>query len=183
MLFRSRAAAEVAEKQAEMKSLQTEIAKVLQGRAVDPDLANRQRIAQLSAKVGEVERRIAAEQAKFTAPEQMKTVVQELLARNRRIKLVDMKTLPLTTIAAAREQEGRAPAAAPGAADRQVYRHGIELTVSGGYLDLLGYVADLEKLPTQLYWGSLELAAGDSPTLLLKLTVYTLSLDKSWMSV
>ena len=176
------AAGQIAQKQAEMKGLEEQMVKLVQARGADPDLANRQRAAQLNAKIGGAEQRVAAEQAKFTAPEQMRVVVEELLARNRRVKLIDMKTLPATTIADTRAQEGR-PAPSPSSADRQVYRHGIELTVSGAYLDLLGYVSDLEKLPTQLYWGSLDLSAADYPRLTVKLTVYTLSLDKSWMSV
>ena len=55
--------------------------------------------------------------------------------------------------------------------------------MSGSYLDLLAYMRDLEKLPTQLYWGSLELDASAYPSVWMKLTVYTLSLDPAWLSV
>jgi MSHA biogenesis protein MshJ len=48
---------------------------------------------------------------------------------------------------------------------------------------LLAYVRDLEQLPTQLYWASLELDAADYPKVAMKLTVYTLSLDRAWLNV
>ena len=59
----------------------------------------------------------------------------------------------------------------------------MELTVSGAYLDLYAYVKQLEGLPTRLYWRKADLAAGDYRKVVLKLTVYTLSFDRSWMSV
>jgi len=38
-------------------------------------------------------------------------------------------------------------------------------------------------MPTQLYWSALELDATRYPRSTLKLVVYTLSLDKRWLSV
>jgi MSHA biogenesis protein MshJ len=69
------------------------------------------------------------------------------------------------------------------APERLVYRHGIEITVTGAYLDLLGYLADLERLPTQLYWSSLEIDASRYPRHTMRLVVYTLSLDRAWLNV
>ena len=47
---------------------------------------------------------------------------------------------------------------------------------------LLGYLSELERLPTQLYWSTLGIE-GQYPTVTLKVTVYTLSLDRAWLSV
>ena len=41
----------------------------------------------------------------------------------------------------------------------------------------------LERLPTQIYWGRAELAVTDYPSSTLKLTVYTVSLDRAWLIV
>ena len=73
-------------------------------------------------------------------------------------------------------EKGRAP-------DKLIFRHGVELTVSGTYPDLYAYLAGLEKLPTQLYWGRADLSVSTHPVTTLKLTVYTLSLDPAWMLV
>ena len=71
--------------------------------------------------------------------------------------------------------------ATPG--ERLIYRHGMELTVSGGYLELLRYLEQLEGLPTQLYWTALDLNAASYPSHRMKIVVYTLSLDRSWLNV
>lgn len=180
-----RIAGELAQRQAELRGVQEQIGKLVQAREADPDKEVRGRIAQLRTRIEQAEGRIAVEQARFTAPDQMKRVVEELLSRNRRIKLVDMKTLQAVPIADSREQESRSgsPAKPAAAAERQVFRHAMEITVAGSYLDVLAYVSQLERLPTQLYWASIDLSVSDYPILTAKLKVYTLSLDKAWMSV
>lgn len=180
-----RIAGELAQHQAELKAVQEQIGKLVQAREADPDKEVRGRIAQLRTRIEQAEGRIAVEQARFTAPDQMKRVVEELLSRNRRIKLVDMKTLQAVPIADSREQESRqgTPPKPGAAAERQVFRHAMEVTVVGSYLDVLAYVSQLERLPTQLYWASIDLSVSEYPILTAKLKVYTLSLDKAWMSV
>jgi MSHA biogenesis protein MshJ len=64
-----------------------------------------------------------------------------------------------------------------------LFRHGIELTVSGAYLDLYEYLRTLERLPAQLYWGRAELSVSEYPSITLKLTLYTVSFDRAWLTV
>jgi MSHA biogenesis protein MshJ len=176
---------DIAQRQGEIRALQDEISKLLQARQQDPDRVNRTRLAVLQTSLADANARISAEERKFTAPAQMREVIKELLGHNHRIKLVGMKTLPVSSISEDRGAEAQAPklAAKPQAAERVVFRHGIELTVSGSYLDLLAYIVELEKLPSQLYWGALELDAAQYPNLQLKLTLFTLSLDPAWLNV
>ena len=186
-----RLSATVMQRQAELRSIEAQITAIATSRAADPDRPLRERLAEVRKQLGEIEAQIAAEERKFTAPEQMKIVIEEMLARNRAVQLVAMKTLPTSTLAEARAQAGKPQAPAPGkphaeptaAGERLVYRHGIEVTVAGRYLDLLSYVRDLEHLRTQLYWSSLEIDATRYPRHTMRIVVYTLSLDPAWLNV
>ena len=180
-----RLSGELAQRQAAMKAIQEQVTKLGRAREADPDRANRERLAALRAQLSKLNSTIAAEQRKFTAPDRMRAVLEGLLARNNRVHLVALKTLPVSSIseeraaAAGQSGAGTAPATSAG---RLIFRHGVELTVSGAYLDVLGYLSELERLPTQLYWNALGLE-GDYPTVTVKMTVYTLSLDRAWLSV
>lgn len=178
-----RLASGLAQKQAEMKALEDQVVKLIGARGADPDREAKKRLAEVRAELAQVEAGIGAEERKFTAPAQMRGVIEGLLGRNRAVALQSLKTLPVTSIAESRAATGEAKPPPAAAADRLIFRHGIELTVSGSYLDLLGYVRDLERLPTQLYWGALEIDAAAYPKVLMKLTVYTLSLDRAWLNV
>ena len=159
------------QKQSEMRALDAQVQGLLAARAQDPDRARRERLAQLAGQVKELESSINAEERRFTRPAQMRGVVEGVLGRARGVELVELKTLAVTTLSAKESK------------DRVIYRHGLELTVAGSYLDLLAYLRALEALPTQLYWGALSIDASKYPQVLMKLTVYTLSLERAWLIV
>jgi MSHA biogenesis protein MshJ len=80
----------------------------------------------------------------------------------------------------------KAPATAPGVSPKPgslLYRHGVEVTVRGSYMDMIDYMNALETLPTQLFWGGARLEVEDYPTARLTLTMYTLSLDSKWLKL
>lgn len=163
---------EVARRQTELSMLQAQLQAMARSGETRPDDANRTRLAGLQRQLVQLDEQIGDAASRFTSPQRMREVLQEILARNPRLQLVDLKTLPVDLF-------GHSDARGP----RPIYRHAFELTVSGAYLDLYAYLRQLEGLPTRLYWRKAELAAGDYPKVVLRLTVYTLSFDPSWMSV
>jgi MSHA biogenesis protein MshJ len=64
-----------------------------------------------------------------------------------------------------------------------LYRHGVEIVLQGSYMDMVAYMAALEALPVQLFWGKASLDAQQYPNSRLTLTLYTLSLDQKWMKL
>jgi MSHA biogenesis protein MshJ len=163
---------EVARRQTELAMLQTQLQAMARTGEMRPDDANRAKLEGLQRDIAQLDQQIAEAASRFTSPRHMRDVLQQVLARNSRLQLVDLKTLPVDLF-------GNSDARGP----RPIYRHAFELTVSGAYLDLYAYLRQLEGLPTRLYWRKADLAAGDYPKAVLKLTVYTLSFDRSWMSV
>ena len=166
-----RLGAELAQRQGELRTVQAELQRMGRARAADPDARNRARAAELRAELAAFDAKIAAEQRRFTSPQRMRTVLEEMLGRDRRLRLVDLKTLPITDLSSR------------GQAGRRVFRHGVELTLAGGYLDLHAYLKALEGLSTQLYWGRADMSVSEYPVATLKLTVYTLSFDQAWLVV
>lgn len=164
--------AEIAKEQKELAALQADLQRLVEGNTIDPDAANRRREVMLREDLRQLNARIAEEQRRFTPPDRMRRVLEELLEKNRNLWLVDLKTLPATPVA------GHRPGAQGG-----MYRHGMELTVRGTYGELYEYLRTLENLPNQLYWGGADLAVDAHPLLTLKLTVYTLSFDRAWLIV
>jgi MSHA biogenesis protein MshJ len=189
-----RLSGEVALRQGEIKKMQEQLQKLALARQADPDQLNRRQIETLRRQITEVEAKLNEEQRKFAPPDRIGALLEEMLSRNRRLQLVDMRTLPVAALgqggalekpapqapAAEKPAAGKPPASGPGG---PIYRHGVEITVRGTYLELLAYLRDLEKLPNQMYWGKLELAVAAHPQVTLKLSVYTLSLDLAWLIV
>jgi MSHA biogenesis protein MshJ len=160
--------------QQELVGLQTGLQSMLKGGSRDIDSANRAREAAARDELARANAKIVQEQRRFTPSDRMRGVLAEMLERNKRLALIDLKTLPVAPLTTA----PAGPGANPG-----LFRHGIELTVSGSYADLYEYLRMLEGLPTQLYWGNAELAVAEYPSVTLKLTVYTVSFDRAWLIV
>ncbi|MFZ2853525.1 MAG: hypothetical protein WAZ34_05360, partial [Rhodocyclaceae bacterium] len=64
-----------------------------------------------------------------------------------------------------------------------LFKHGIEIQLEGSYADLAAYLARLEKAEVKLLWSDVSMSSEQYPKLLLKLTVFTLSLDRTWLTV
>lgn len=163
---------DVVQRERELRTVQSELQRLARMQTADPDAQNRTRAMELRAELAALDAKIASEQKRFTSPQRMRAVLEEMLERDKRLRLVDLKTLPITDLSASQGQAGR-----------RVFRHGVELTLAGGYLDLHAYLKALEGLSTQLYWGRAEMSVTGYPVATLKLTVYTLSFDQAWMVV
>jgi MSHA biogenesis protein MshJ len=170
---------EVAERHGEIRKMQEQLQAMALARQADPDQVNRRKLEALRRQGAAAAAKLTEEQRKFAPPERIGALLEEMLSRNRRLQLVDMRTLP----AAALGPGGAAQKPAAPSAGSPIYRHGVEITVSGTYLDLLAYLRDLEKLPNQMYWGKLDLSVTAHPKVSLKLSVYTLSMDLAWLIV
>ncbi|VXB06703.1 hypothetical protein [Massilia sp. 9I] len=191
-----------------MMGIDAEIAAKVAAYQVDPDAPARARleaVKQESARIGDA---LLAMQNGLVAPERMAPLVDAILRANGRLQLVSMRTLPVETIsgraatapattvtalpavAAVGAAVGAAPVApaAPNANEHDkpadvLYRHGVEVTVRGNYLDMVDYMSALEAMPTRLFWGKAQLDVEEYPASRLTLTLYTLSLDRNWMKL
>lgn len=178
-----RLSADISRQQTTLAQVQAQSAELMRAAAQDPDTAGRARIDALKAQLAQFDAELRGVQQGLVPPTRMTRVLEDVLTRNSRVRLVKLKTLPVTALVD-REAKGEpVRAATPGGADRLVYKHGIELTLEGGYLDLLDYLTRLEKLPWQMFWARTGIDALQYPRVQLTVTLYTLSLDEAWLVV
>jgi MSHA biogenesis protein MshJ len=100
----------------------------------------------------------------------------------RRLRLISLKTQAPQSVLrekeAVKEADGK-----PVERSFDLYRHGVEIRLEGSYGQLQAYLAQLEKLPQRLLWGQLNYRVIDYPRAEMTLTVYTLSPDKTWLTL
>ena len=169
----------ITQQQNSIAAIESQIDARARGSTIDPDAANRQRLEELAAETDKLGADLRAMQQSLVLPQQVVPLLERMLRANGRLRLVSLRTLPVTGMA------GSAPAsAAPGhAAQELVYRHGVELTLEGSYGDMVDYLVALQALPVRVIWGKAQLDASAYPASRLTLAVYTLSLDPDWMKL
>jgi len=187
---RKRLVPETQNDQSEAAKMAAQVQALVRDQAVDPDVVLKSRLADLAARQAALQRQIDAQSAELVPPEKMPAVLEKILANNPRLQLIEVKTLPRTLItveAASGQGQGQAREAKPGAKDEkkpvEIYRHSVEVTMRGSYLDLLAYLKEIESLPVRMFWDKLKLSVTTYPTVTMRLVVYTISLDKAWLTV
>ena len=175
---RNQLSAQIAQQEEETRAILARIHTLIRPEAEDRDALNRARLKSLRAQMEQLDRQFEQQQKQFVAPEKMALLLEELIAKNRNLKLMSLRNLPPTSLSdAAGGAQGRT------AGPRAVFRHAVELKLSGSYFDLLNYVDALEHMPQQVFWEAFELRAAQYPQSVLTLTIYTLSQDRSWLTV
>jgi MSHA biogenesis protein MshJ len=128
----------------------------------DPNRLARDELQALAAQLRAAQEALAEQSRALVAPSQMASLLEELLLRSLASEAV----------------KGSAPNA--GAV---LYRHGLELEVEGSWTDLQRYLESVEHAPKRLLWDRMELQAQRHPLVGMKLVLYTLSTDPSWLQL
>lgn len=169
----------VVQQQEKMKETQAQLNDMLTARQLSKYSPQRERIRQLHEQIAQGDAFLNNTRDKLVPPEKMAHLLEDVLSSNTRLQLVALNTLPVTLFS-----EPTADAAKnPSMQEKQIFKHGVQITVRGSYADLLQYLASLEKMPTQMFWGMAKLNVVQFPSSELTLTLYTLSLDKTWLQV
>lgn len=174
---------EVNQQQTQVQKLRVQIEDTLSAGRVDPDAATRVRLAALNQKLEQSRAALQSVQQSLVPADKMARLLEDVLKQNRNLKLVSVKTLPVSGVlempadAAPSKSEEKSPAGPA------IYKHGVEITVSGSYAELTQYLDTMEKLPWRMIWGKAEMRVEEYPLVTLTITLYTLSMDKTWLSV
>jgi len=181
---------QIEQQQAASAAIDAEITARVEGSRIDPDAQSRTRLNTMQQEMGQLGSELLALEHGLVPPERMGPLVEGILRANGRLKLVSMRTLPAepltapgATAATAAPAAPATPAAAAGGDVPLLYRHGVEVTVRGNYLDMVDYMSTLDAMPTRMFWGRAQLDVETYPTARLTLTLHTLSLDRQWMKL
>jgi MSHA biogenesis protein MshJ len=186
---------QVIQQQEKMKALQASIQSLIDARQQDEHSPLRVRSSEIKQQLRELDDYLLTRSSRLVEPENMADLLRQVLARNDKLQLVELKTLPASPLIEKTNKPDTSQAnvaqgaqvttdtqAAPGT-QKQIFKHGVQISIRGGYLELMNYVGMLEKLPTQMFWGEATLSVDKYPYSVLTLTLYTLSLDKTWLTV
>jgi len=132
--------------------------KETQGAPQDPDQVA---LRVLENQVAELDNKLGARKGSLVAPSRLPALLRDLLGKSQQLKLESLKVLPASAVGG------------------ELYRQGVEVSLKGTYFDLLAYLSELEKLPSQLLWGRADLQTDRYPEVRLTFEVHTLTNQRS----
>jgi MSHA biogenesis protein MshJ len=149
--------------------------------ATDVNAGPRAQLSATQAQLHELEGQIKGLHQTLIPARSMAKVMSGILQREGTVRLISLRNIPAEPLT----QDEPAKTSAKASKEESsglLYKHGVELVVEGGYFDLLSFLAGLEKQPWRMLWAETSLSA-EYPKARLRMKLYTLSLDPSWLSV
>jgi len=179
----------------DLRTAQAQVSSI-QPRLKDPEAANRAALERLKQEVATIDTKLKGMEQTLVPPTQMPALLGDILRQNRNLKLVSLRTLPVSNLVdpvLAKSESKLDPNAGsaiqpqliqlPAGAESSIFKHGVEISVQGTYPELLAYLAQIERLPQHMFWSKVRLNVDEYPMSTMTITVYTLSLDKAWLVV
>ena len=150
----------------------SELESLARQKASDPTGAGKsERLSAARLQLEQLERELVQRRQQLVPPERMNRLLHSILSGQAGLKLSQFETVEASLVEGSGLQGGAA-----------MYRHGVDLVVTGSYADVVAYLARLEKVPERIFWGNLEMTA-EYPVTTLKMSLFTYSLEKSWLSL
>ena len=166
----------------QLLAMQTQMA-ALQAPERHPDVVAQAELGQLKQRLDEVSARMRVLESSLVPPERMPGLLEDMIGKRSGLRLLSLKTLPVTPFVEKKQSAANETNAADAPEKAGLYKHGVEIRLEGSYQELTSYLERLEKSRMKLLWNSVALSAEGHPRLVLTLTVYSLSLDRTWLVV
>jgi MSHA biogenesis protein MshJ len=151
--------------------------------AADPNAPYRSALLTAQASGEQLIGEIDHDTAGLLPPAKMRAVLQELLRAQPKLRLLGLQSFsePLQLATAESDKTPAVAAKAP----VTLYRHGLKISLQGGYFDLLLYLQAIQASGWKLHWDSLDYQVGEGGPAQAKinLVLYTLSREAGWIGV
>lgn len=135
-------------------------------------------LKQVQLRLAEGQTELDRQQALLLPAREMPQLMRGLLEQNGQLRLMSMRTL------APQEVSLVADGAPVGMGlPAMLYRHRLEVTVSGPYIELLRWMRSVEAMPRKLLWDRLQLVVVDPAPPTLTLAVHTYSPDRDALEI
>jgi len=140
--------------------------------AMDPNQDYRQRLNLLQQQNQEIDAQLNEQMVDMVPADYMPELLGNLLGQVQGIKLLKFTSVtPVPLLAVGEEKK------------LNLYSHGIRMSLEGDYFSVLRFVEAVEAMPDKLYWKRLDYKVADYPKGKIDIELYTLSINKDFISV
>lgn len=122
----------------------------------------------LESKLHKMEQNINIFSGEFIPADKMDDLLKDMLAKEKSLKLLRIRSLPEKRIAAG---NGKTLSGS----SREIIEQGMSMTFEGDYFSTLRFLKHVEALKWQVFWNQLDYAVTQYPNAQVTLTIHTLS--------
>lgn len=139
---------------------------------MDPNQDYQQRLVLLQQQNQDIDAQLNEQMVDMVPADYMPELLGNLLGQVQGIKLIRFTSIaPVPLLAVGDEKK------------LNLYSHGIRMSLEGDYFSVMRFVEAVEAMPDKLYWKRLDYKVAEYPKGMIDIEVYTLSLNKDFISV
>jgi len=139
---------------------------------LDPNKDYEQRLQLITEKTQAIDTELTQQMVDMVPADYMPTVLANLLVNVKGVTLISFASIAPTALLHMGDDS-----------KVNLYSHGIKLTLKGDYFAILTFIKAVENMPDKLYWKRLDYRVEAHPDALVELELYTLSVNKDFISV
>jgi MSHA biogenesis protein MshJ len=169
-------------KQKQVAATQEAIQKLVSEQRLDPEDPARQRLVELKKSLNDTQAPMIRLLSGLVNPREMVELVQKFLAANNKVEVLQLKNVPPVALS---DDDSSISTTATEDPDNgfHLYKHGLQIRLSGSYRELVRCIASFEELPWKVLWNDIRLNVDDQGRPVVDIQVYTLSRSKAWIGV
>jgi len=172
--------------QQQISSLQGQISEVSNSLSLDPIVRLEEKIRKTKQENDELQKKLITMTEKLIPPREMTSLLRSILDNKELVVMHVENIAPIPVLAGndkdKDEDEDKKKAAKDAALKFQVYKHGIEIVVTGTFFQIRDFLAEAEKLPWKVLWEELEFSVTKYPIATVRMVIRTLSVNASLLS-
>jgi MSHA biogenesis protein MshJ len=167
------------ERRALLASIQESERKIseLSESSADGASASTERVERAQKELASLDEALAAIRSSVIAPEQMAARLRELLTMGRGVTVVGFKNLAAVAVSAQAGSGGSA------AASSGLYRHPVEVRLTGSYPDLVAWIDRIEREGQGLRLSKVSFDAQAGQSIQARIELYTLGTAQTWLTL
>jgi len=159
-------------------NLQGQITEVSSSLNLDPIIRLEEKIEDIQKQNDALQNKLSKMTEGLISPKEMTELLKNILDKHKSLNIINVENIKATPIFGLDDDKK----VIKDAKIFQVYKHGIELTVSGTFFQLRDFLEEAEKLPWKMLWEELEYTVNKYPIATIKIVIKTLSLDANLVS-
>ncbi len=153
----------------------------------DPDKATVKQIAQLEAKLAKIDNQLTHLTTDLISPSEMREALLNLLKLEPGVTLLSFELSGAEPLLDFSSQPVRFTAQSITPTAEQLglnlYKHGINIKLSGQYFQLRNYLQQLEQLSWKFFWQDFQFEVKEYPIGEVEITIYSLGFNKEFIGV
>jgi len=156
---------QIADLQNEVNSMQSQL-------KINPNELLQKSITEILQQNQQLKQELIKDHNLVLEPQAMTELIKAIMKKADSVSIVDMVSQPVEEIVSGDDKGAVA-----------LYKHPIELKVSGDFFQLKGFVKSLKELPYTVYWESAKYEVSKFPKGIVTIHFYSLALTKELLSV